>query len=152
VITIGKIERGIRQQEGRDPAFARDLRGWLDRTVLLFSDLLLPFKAEDARICGALSANISHARADLMIGAWALRHGVTVVTGNVSVFAPTGVRTEAFGSKAKGGGDFGNLSRNCITRKPLPSLDQGLLNRHLRDTSASQLCPRKAQPFWGRRC
>lgn len=94
VITIGEIERGIRQQESRDPAFAQDLRGWLDRTVLLFSDRLLPFDAEDARIWGALSANIGHAGADLMIAATALRHGATVVTGNVSDFAPTGVRTE----------------------------------------------------------
>ncbi len=42
VITLGEIERGIRQQEARDPAFAHDLRIWLDRTVLLFSDRCLP--------------------------------------------------------------------------------------------------------------
>ena len=37
VITLGEIERGIRQQETRDPDFAHDLRVWLDRTVTLFS-------------------------------------------------------------------------------------------------------------------
>jgi predicted nucleic acid-binding protein len=47
VITLGEIERGIRQQETRDPMFASDLRTWLDRTVLLFSDRLLAFEAED---------------------------------------------------------------------------------------------------------
>jgi predicted nucleic acid-binding protein len=94
VITIGEIARGIRQQEGRDPAFARDLRAWLDRTILLFSDRLLPFDAEDARIWGRLSAEIGHTGADLMIAATALRHTATVVTGNVSDFAPTGVRIE----------------------------------------------------------
>ncbi|MHA6327007.1 PIN domain-containing protein [Roseivivax sp. CAU 1753] len=94
VITIGEIERGIRQQEVRDPGFARDLRSWLDRTVLLFSDRLLPFDAEDARIWGRLSAEIGHAGADLMIAASALRHAATVVTGNVSDFAPTGVTIE----------------------------------------------------------
>ncbi|OAN70327.1 MULTISPECIES: type II toxin-antitoxin system VapC family toxin [Roseobacteraceae] len=94
VITLGEIERGIRQQEGRDPGFARDLRSWLDRTVLLFSDRLLPFDAEDARIWGRLSAEVGHAGADLMIAASALRHAATVVTGNVSDFAPTGVTIE----------------------------------------------------------
>ena len=29
VITLGEVERGIRQQEIRDPAFANDLRNWL---------------------------------------------------------------------------------------------------------------------------
>ena len=94
VITLGEIERGIRQQEGRDPGFARDLRSWLDRTVLLFSDRLLPFDAEDARIWGRLSAEVGHAGADLMIAASALRHAATVVTGNVSDFAPPGVTIE----------------------------------------------------------
>ena len=94
VITLGEIERGIRQQETRDPGFAHDLRAGLDRTVLLFSDRLLPFEAEDARIWGRLSAEIGHDGADLMIAASALRHGATVVTGNVSDFAPTGAALE----------------------------------------------------------
>ncbi|WP_375700411.1 type II toxin-antitoxin system VapC family toxin [Pseudophaeobacter sp. TrK17] len=94
VITLGEIERGIRQQETRDPIFARDLRTWLDRTVLLFSDRLLAFEAEDARIWGRLSAEIGHNGADLMIAASALRHGAIVVTGNISDFAPTGAALE----------------------------------------------------------
>jgi len=94
VITLGEVERGIRQQETRDPAFANDLRNWLDRTVLLFSDRLLAFEAEDARIWGRLSAEIGHDGADLMIAASALRHGAVVVTGNVSDFAPTGAAIE----------------------------------------------------------
>ncbi|WP_444459879.1 type II toxin-antitoxin system VapC family toxin [Rhodobacter capsulatus] len=94
VITLGEIERGIRLQHPRDPDFARELRVWLDRTVLMFSDRLLPFEAEDARIWGQLSAAIGHNGADLMIAASALRHGATVVTGNVSDFAPTGAMLE----------------------------------------------------------
>ncbi len=94
VITLGEIERGIRQQETRDPAFANDLRNWLDRTVLLFSDRLLAFEPEDARIWGRLSAEIGHNGADLMIAASAIRHGAIVVTGNVSDFAPTGAMAE----------------------------------------------------------
>src|SRR6056297_2917729 len=95
VITLGEIERGIRQQETRDLAFANDLRRWLDRTILLFSDRLLAFEPEDARIWGRLSAEIGHNGADLMIAASALRHGAVVVTGNVSDFAPTGAAVES---------------------------------------------------------
>ncbi len=91
---MGEIERDIRQQESRDPAFAADLRAWLDRTVLLFSDRLLPLDAKDARIWGRLSAEIGNTGADLMIAASALRHAATVVTGNASDFAPTGVSIE----------------------------------------------------------
>lgn len=92
VITIGEIARGIALQQARDPAFARDLQDWLDRTTTLFADRLLPFAAEDARIWGQLSARIGHTGADLMIAASALRHDATVVTGNVSDFIPAGVK------------------------------------------------------------
>jgi len=94
VITLGEIERSIRQQETRDPGFAHDLRTWLDRTVSFFSDRLLSFEAEDARIWGHLSAKVGHTGPDLMIAATGLRHGAVVVTGNVSDFAPTGVSIE----------------------------------------------------------
>lgn len=94
VITLGEIERGICQQQARDPDFARDLREWLDRTVRVFADRIVPFEAADARIWGQLSQKLGHNGADLMIAATALHHGATVVTGNVSDFEPTGVPVE----------------------------------------------------------
>lgn len=94
VITLGEIERGIRAQERANPVFAADLRAWVDRTVRLFSDRILPFGPEDARIWGRLSQDIGHGGADLMIAATALAHGATVVTGNTADFLPTGVRLE----------------------------------------------------------
>ncbi|WP_128255755.1 type II toxin-antitoxin system VapC family toxin [Falsirhodobacter deserti] len=94
VITLGEIARGIGLQQPRNPEFAHDLRVWLDRTLTLFSDRILPFTAEDARLWGQLSARIGHDGADLMIAATALVHDATVVTGNVDDFAPTGCRTE----------------------------------------------------------
>lgn len=94
VITLGEIERGIHQQQRRDPGFAADLRDWLDRTLLIFADRLLPFGPEDARIWGRLSQQIGHDGADLMIAATALHHGATVVTGNTADFRPTGARLE----------------------------------------------------------
>lgn len=95
VITVGEIERGIRLQEWRNPDFAHDLQNWLDRTMLVFADRLLSFDAEAARILGRLSAEIGHSDADLMIAATALRHDATVVTANISDFAPTGVKLES---------------------------------------------------------
>lgn len=92
VVTIGEIERGIRQQERRNPGFAADLRVWTDRTTTIFADRILPFGAEDARIWGRLSADLGHDGADLMIAATALAHGAAVVTGNLEHFRPTGVR------------------------------------------------------------
>ena len=53
VITLSEIEWGICQQEARDRGFARDLREWLDRTVRVFADRIVPFEAEDARIRGS---------------------------------------------------------------------------------------------------
>lgn len=94
VITLGEIERDIRAQECGNPSFAADLRVWVDRTLRLFSDRILPFGAEDARIWGRLSHDIGRGGADLMIAATALAHGATVVTGNVSDFLPSGVSLE----------------------------------------------------------
>lgn len=91
VISLGEIERGIRAQERANPAFAADLRAWMDRTLRLFSDRLLPFGPDEARIWGRLSQEIGHGGADLMIAATALARGATVVTGNVDDFRPTGV-------------------------------------------------------------
>lgn len=91
VITLGEIERGIVQQDARNPGFSADLRAWMDRTELLFADRILAFDSTAARVWGRLSAELGHPGADLMIAATALVHGATVVTGNVNDFAPTGV-------------------------------------------------------------
>jgi predicted nucleic acid-binding protein len=91
VITLGEIERGISLQILRDPAFARDLRAWLDRTTQLFADRILPFDADAARIWGQLSARIGNAGADLQIAATALSRDATVVTGD-RAFLATGAQ------------------------------------------------------------
>lgn len=94
VVTVGEIERGIVLQTAHAPQFAANLRSWLDRTILLFGDRLLPFGAAEAQIWGRLSAQLGHSGADLQIAATALAHEATVVTRNVAHFKPTGVALE----------------------------------------------------------
>ena len=86
--------QALQDDDAQNPAFAADLRTWVDRTVQLFSDRILPFTVEDARIWGRLSQEIGHGGADLMIAATALARGATVVTGNVDDFRATGVALE----------------------------------------------------------
>jgi predicted nucleic acid-binding protein len=90
VVTIGEIERGIARQRATDPDFAAALAAWLDRVLALYGERILPFDLRTARRWGLLSALLGNDSADLMIAATALEHGLTVVTRNVSDFAPTG--------------------------------------------------------------
>jgi predicted nucleic acid-binding protein len=91
VVTVGEIERGITQQQQRDPSFARELALWLDRVLAWYSDRILSVDTATARRWGRLSATLGHDSADLLIAATALEHGLTVVTRNVRHFEPTGV-------------------------------------------------------------
>ena len=91
VATIGEIEQGIEQQQGRDPAFASELAGWLDRVLGWYGDRVLPVDLATARRWGRLSATLGYERADLLIAATALEHGLTVVTRNVRHFEAAGV-------------------------------------------------------------
>lgn len=88
VVTIGEIERGIEQRQGRDPGFASDLAGWLDRVLVWYGDRILPVDVGTAKRWGRLSATLGYESADLLIAATALEHGLTVVTRNVRHFEP----------------------------------------------------------------
>ncbi len=90
-VTIGEIERGIAQQRRRDPSFAQELSGWLDRVLAWYGDRVLDVDVSTARRWGRLSGDLGHESADLIIAATALEHGLTVVTRNVSHFEPAGV-------------------------------------------------------------
>ena len=91
VVTVGEIERGIAQQDRRDPSFAREMALWLDRLLDWYGERVLPVDSATARRWGRLSATLGHEGADLLIAATALEHGLTVVTRNVRHFEPTGV-------------------------------------------------------------
>lgn len=91
VISIGEIERGISLQRAKNPRLAENIAAWLDWILSIYSDRLLPFDLRAARRWGELSAAVGNQSVDLMIAATALERGLTVVTLNVSDFAPTGV-------------------------------------------------------------
>ena len=91
VVTIGEIERGIEQQQRRDPPFAGELSGWLDRVLAWYGDRVLPVDLATAQRWGRLTAALGYESADLLIAATALEHGLTVVTRNVRHFEPAAV-------------------------------------------------------------
>jgi len=90
-MTVVEITRGIERRIHDDPAFARDLAIWLDTTLRVFGDRVLPLTVNIARRWGRLSAHVGHKNLDLGIAATALEHGLTVATRNVAHYTPTGV-------------------------------------------------------------
>ena len=93
VVTIGEVERGIVQQQHRNPSFAKDLSLWRDSVIAWYGDRIIDVDLPIARVWGRLTADLGHRAVDLMIAATALEHGLTVVTRNVRHFEPTGVET-----------------------------------------------------------
>ena len=91
VVTIGEIERGIKQQQQNNIEFSQELAKWLDGILLHYTDRILPVSINIARRWGALSAEIGNSGADILIAATALEHGLSVVTRNQRHFTPTGV-------------------------------------------------------------
>jgi predicted nucleic acid-binding protein len=93
-ITLGEIERGIENQRRQNPDFADALLSWLNRSIEIYADRILPVTTDIARRWGVLSARIGHDSVDLLIAATALEHGLTVATRNIRHFVPTGVATQ----------------------------------------------------------
>src|SRR5262245_55109733 len=71
-ITVGEIERGIERQRRYDPVFAEALLAWLERSIEVYQDRILPVTVAVGRRWGRLSARIGHGGADLIIAATAL--------------------------------------------------------------------------------
>ena len=93
VISVLEIEIGVLLAERRDPAQGSVLRSWLDlRVMTAFADRILPVDIAVVRRCAGLHIPDRRSDRDALIAATALVHRMTVVTRNVSDFAPTGVR------------------------------------------------------------
>ena len=87
-ITIAELQRGAQLVRPRDPLFADELESWLEEAMIgQFS--VLSFDTAAAREWGrmALSDEAKNSL-DAMIAAIARSRGLTVVTRNVTDFAP----------------------------------------------------------------
>ena len=91
VVTIFEIEFGIEQQRRDDPAFSKKLESWLEDTVRLYGDRVLPLTTKIAQRWGRLAVKVGNKDFDLGIAATALEHRLTVVTRNVAHYEWTGV-------------------------------------------------------------
>jgi predicted nucleic acid-binding protein len=91
-ITILEIELGALAIERRDAAQGRILRIWIDTQVMpRFEGRILPIDAVTAQRCARLHIPNPRAERDALIAATALVLGMTIVTRNVSDFAPMAV-------------------------------------------------------------
>jgi predicted nucleic acid-binding protein len=94
VVTVGEVEKGIERQRGREPAFAEALLAWLERSLDVYGDRVLPVTTSISRRWGRLSAQLGRNDVDLLIASTALEHGLMIVTRNVRHFTSTGVSVE----------------------------------------------------------
>ncbi|MDO4683703.1 MAG: type II toxin-antitoxin system VapC family toxin [Lautropia sp.] len=94
VIVLMEIEHGIQRLERKDPAQGRQLRHWFEHQVRpAFGAHALPADLETALICAGLHTRAPRSPHDTLIGATAIRHGLTVVTRNVRDFQAMDVPT-----------------------------------------------------------
>lgn len=92
VITLQELEIGVLLAEYRDPTKGALLRTWLNKQVIpAFSGRILPVDSDVAIRSAKLHVPNPRPVRDGLIAATALVHGMTVVTRNISDFAPCGV-------------------------------------------------------------
>ena len=92
VVTAAELEAGVRLLERRDAAQGAIIRRWVEGVIAEFHARFVPVDLDIARICGGLHVPDPRPERDAWIAATALAHGLTVVTRNVSDFAPMGVK------------------------------------------------------------
>jgi predicted nucleic acid-binding protein len=98
-VTVTEIEDGIakaRREKARRKA--ADQTAWLETLLHLYGNRILAFDVAAARLAGALSdlarsKGMARGFADLVIGAIARSHGLTILTRNTRHFEPLGLPT-----------------------------------------------------------
>jgi predicted nucleic acid-binding protein len=93
VQVVGEIEGGIERlrQRGDHPQ-AQLLEKWFRSVLEEFSEHILPFDLESAKLWGILIGVNEQHSIDKQIAAIALLHDLTIVTRNAAHFSGTGVR------------------------------------------------------------
>lgn len=91
VVSIGEIQRGIKQQLTKNPVFSRNLSQWLKNVIKVYGNRIIPITNEIAVEWGNISARTGNSGADNFIAATAKVHSFTVITRNVKHFELTGV-------------------------------------------------------------
>lgn len=92
VISILEIEHGVLLKLRKDQKQGAILRTWFNDEVLpRFEGRILPIDVDVTLQCAKLHVPDPQPERDALIAATALVHKLTVVTRNVSDFAPTGV-------------------------------------------------------------
>jgi predicted nucleic acid-binding protein len=94
VLTLGELRKGIDKLKASQRK--KVLNTWLDQVVVAAHDRILPIDLDTALVWGEVAArNEKKGRqipaVDGLIAATALRHGLHLMTRNVSHFEPTGV-------------------------------------------------------------
>jgi predicted nucleic acid-binding protein len=99
VVTVTEIEDGIaKARREKASRKASDLTAWLETLLHLYSNRILAFDLATARVAGALS-DLARSKgrapgfADIVIGATARSHGLTILTRNTRHFEPLGLLT-----------------------------------------------------------
>lgn len=93
VQVIGELQYGIQALRSRgDLPQARRVEAWFLTILDEFSDHILPFDLDCARIWGVLRGSNDQNHIDKQIAAIALVHDLTVVTRNTHHYSGTGVR------------------------------------------------------------
>ncbi len=94
-ITIGELRRAIeliRHRGDVDQANVSEV--WLTSVLEQFGDKILPFDADAAQVWGRLCVPRPEHQLDKQIAAIALVHDLTIVTRNITDFAPTGAKLQ----------------------------------------------------------
>jgi len=92
VVSIGEIAKGIAQQDKRNREFAKTLRQWLEKLLLLYKERILPIDIPIAKRWGELSVQANNSGADILLAATALEHNLTIVTRNEKHFPLTDLK------------------------------------------------------------